>query len=118
MWAGGLTADGAYQLGELGVFGLYVTTSVSEAAPVSGVYLPDPALVSQKHPTRDGILTVKTLVEAGFLTKRLAALPQTPQLRDLLDKIAQAGMDVAALANVLPDAWRTWWAAVDGEAND
>jgi hypothetical protein len=118
MWAGGLTADGAYQLGELGVFGLYVTTSVSEAAPVSGVYLPDPALVAQKRPTRDGILKVKTLVEAGFLTKRLAALPQTPQLGDLLEKVAQAGMDVAALANVLPDAWRTWWAAIDGEAND
>ena len=54
MWAGGLTADGAYQLGELGVFGLYVTTSVSEAAPVSGVYLPDPALVvaEASHPGR------------------------------------------------------------------
>ena len=82
---------------------------MAEAAPVSGVYLPDPALVSQKRPTRDGILKFKTLVEAGFLTKRLAALPQTPHLRDLLETIAQAGMDVAALANVLPDAWYAWW---------
>jgi hypothetical protein len=117
MWAGGLTAEEAYQLGELGVFGLYVTTSVSKPAPVAGVYLPDPALASQKRPTRDGILKVKTLVEAGFLTKRLAALPQTPELRDLVGKIAQAGIDAEALAKVLPDAWRAWW-AVDGVADD
>jgi hypothetical protein len=115
MWAGGLTAEEAYQLGELGVFGLYVTMSVSEPVPVGGVYLPDPALASQKRPTRTEILKVKTLVEAGFLAKRLAALPQTAELRDLLDRIAQAGMDVAALANALPDAWRAWWRLGPGE---
>jgi hypothetical protein len=116
MWAGGLTADDAYRLGELGVFGLYVTTSVSEPAPVTGVYVADPALASQKRPTRAGILKVKTLLEAGYLTKRLAALPETPELVELVERIAQAGMDVAALGTVLPDAWRAWWQSERGES--
>jgi hypothetical protein len=110
MWAGGITAEQAIQLGELGIFGLYVTTSVSEAAPVSGEYLGDPGLASEKRPTRAGIVNVKTLVEGGFLAKRLSSLSrQTPEIQALVEKIGQARQDTQALAKILPDAWRAWW---------
>ena len=83
MWAGGLTAPDAYRLGALGVFGIYVTTSVSEAGAGRRRLVADPALAAQKRPTRAGILKIKTLLEAGFLTTRLATQPQTPELREL-----------------------------------
>lgn len=109
MWAGGIGIDQAWPLGELGVFGVYVTTAVAEAAPVSGIYVSDPALAAVKRPTRAGILRVKTLLEAGFLSKKLEQAPQTAEVADARTKLAAAGRDAAALAPVLIGAWRAYW---------
>jgi hypothetical protein len=103
LWAGGITLNQAYEFGKLGVFGIYVTTAVSEATRVTGEYKRDPNLAAEKNPTFKGVLNVKTLLEGGYLVARLA--PGSP----LQHRIEQAGLDPNALSSVLPDAWRSWW---------
>jgi hypothetical protein len=102
LWAGGITLNQAYEFGKLGVFGIYVTTAASKAAPVMGEYKRDPNLAAQKRPTFEGVLNVKTLLEGGYLVERLAG-------GSLQHSIEQAGIDPKALSSVLPDAWRAWW---------
>ncbi|MGA7221289.1 MAG: hypothetical protein WBX16_00410 [Candidatus Acidiferrales bacterium] len=111
LWAGGITLDQAYEFGKLGVFGIYVTTAASEAAPVTGEYRNDPALASEKRPTFAGVVKVKTLLEGGFLAGRLGTgSPRIRKLRESLRvKIELAGVDPVALSRVLPAAWRSWW---------
>lgn len=106
MWAGGITRDQAYDFGRLGVFGVYITSAVSDRAPVSGIYVPDPGLDAEKRPNPSKIRDVKTLVEAGFLAGKLADLPAAA---GLMARMAAADRDPQALAAVLPDAWRLWW---------
>lgn len=102
LWAGGITVEQAYELGKLGVFGIYVTTSASREAPVTSEYKGDPALPAEKRPTFMGVWKVKTVLEAGFLAQHL---PDGP----IRNKIQQAGLDDVALSKLLPVAWRTWW---------
>jgi hypothetical protein len=111
LWAGGITQSQAYDLGKIGVFGIYVTTAASEAVPVGGLYGNDPGLAAEKRPTFAGVLQVKTLLEAGFLAERLASgPPRTRTVRDTLrSEITQAGIDPVALSKVLPAAWQFWW---------
>lgn len=102
LWAGGITIEQVYEFGKLGVFGIYVTTSASEEAPVTSEYKDDPALPAEKRPTFMGVWKVKTVLEAGFLAQRLPAGPNR-------DRIQQAGLDDAVLAKLLPAAWKSWW---------
>jgi len=111
LWAGGITLEQAYEFGKLGVFGVYVTSAVSENGPVTGEYERDPGLFAQKNPTFEGILKVKTLLEAGYLVDRLAtgSLLNSETQRDLRLELEHAGLDTNALARILPVAWRSWW---------
>ncbi len=104
LWAGGITLEQVYHFGTIGVFGIYVTTAVSKAKPVKGTYLEDPGLASEKEPTFAGVVTAKTLLEAGFLLERLK--DKSPELHH---KIKKAGLDAILLSKVLPEAWRFWW---------
>lgn len=104
LWAGGITLEHAHQFGKLGVFGIYVTTSASKAAPVEGSYLDDPELASEKKPTFAGVLAVKTLLEAGFLLDRVKDI--SPKIHA---RMVSAGLDPLALSEILPEAWRLWW---------
>ena len=70
LWAGGLTAEQAYQLGKLEIFGIYVTTSASTVVPVTRPYRRDPMLAALKEPTQEGVTRVKLLLECGFLSSR------------------------------------------------
>lgn len=74
LWAGGLTIPQAYEMGRLQVFGIYVTTSVSAARPVSGAYRWDRMLPSEKEPTFRGVARAKLLLESGFLVTQLRNL--------------------------------------------
>src|SRR5207237_896188 len=111
LWAGGITPEQAYEFGKLGVFGIYVTTAVSIAAPVGESYKRDTGLASEKEPTFAGVRRVKTLLEAGFLSDRLAIDSRggSKAREALREQIDRAGLDEAALATVLPTAWRAWW---------
>ena len=115
LWAGGITVPQAYEFGQLGVFGIYVTTAASEAIPVGAHYADDPALSTEKEPSYDGVLKVKTLLEAGFLRSRLQApeYAQHPALKRLGVKIAAAGQDDVRLRTILPGVWKVWWKHLD-----
>ena len=104
LWAGGIALEQAYLFGKLGVFGIYVTTAASKAAPVRGTYMDDPELAAEKRPTFAGVVKVKTLLEAGFLLERLKH--KSPKIHA---KIEAAGLDPVALSRILPQAWRFWW---------
>lgn len=109
MWAGGITRDQALEFGKIGVFGIYVTTAVSDRAAVSGIYLNDPGLDAAKQPNADKIRDVKTLIEAGFLIGKLDGLSAIPKAAELRQKLLSAERDSAALGAILPAAWQLWW---------
>jgi hypothetical protein len=71
LWAGGLGPRDAFEMGKLGVFGIYVTSAAATTIPVKGIYVPDPALAGVKEPTKEGVLRAKILLEAGFLSTAL-----------------------------------------------
>jgi hypothetical protein len=108
MWAGGITSEQAAQFGELGVFGLYITSAISDRVPASGIYLDDPAIDAAKHPNVDKIIAVKTLIEAGFLKQRLLDL-QSQAAETWRQALLDAGQDTAKLGELLPEVWQFWW---------
>jgi len=89
LWAGGMGAREALVMGQLGVFGIYVTTAVSARVAVAGSYIHDEMLASEKAPTISGILHIKLLLEAGFLARN-----------GQIDKLSQAA---SALLSALDD---------------
>jgi hypothetical protein len=109
-WAGSITGPQAYEFGRLGVFGIYLTTAAAVAAPVRGKYKFDTGLASIKKPTLSGVLNVKSLLEAGFLSQRVnGGAP--------FGSAQQAGLpppspDTAQLSRILTAAWRKWWRAI------
>lgn len=108
LWAGGISVEQAELLGRCGVFGIYVTSSVSVPAPVTGPYVDDPALAAAKAPTRDGIHGLITHMDAGFLAARLGELAD-PKSKAHVAKIENAAGDREHLMHLLPAAWRHWW---------
>jgi hypothetical protein len=109
LWAGGITAPQAYELGKLGVFGIYVTTAASIEVAVTGTYLVDPAMAKAKRPTFAGVLSVKTLLEAGYLSRRVRN-GATLAGAATADRKPEE-LDVALFSKALPAAWRSWWRA-------
>lgn len=86
LWAGGLTILQAYQMGKLGVFGIYVTTASSASVAVTGIYANDRMLASQKEPTLKGVSRVKLLLEAGFMVQQLTKLKQVQEAQTIETK--------------------------------
>ena len=101
LWAGSITGSQAYEFGKLGVFGIYVTTAASKKVAVSGTYVPDPGLAEEKQPSFAGVLEVKTLLEAGYLSKRVKNGAS-------FVNAAPDSKDFAQLEKALPVAWREW----------
>ena len=83
LWAGGISIPQVFEFGKLGVFGIYVTTAVSAALPVSKAYWRDPMLTAEKEPTFAGVYRAKLLLEAGFLSSRTDCRPYKEKLEML-----------------------------------
>jgi hypothetical protein len=107
LWAGGITASQAYELGRLGVFGIYVTTSAADKVAVKGKYRRDPGLAERKRPTFSGVLKVKTLLEAGYLSRRTKS--GASSVEAVQNGAPSSELDLAQLSKTLPTAWREWW---------
>jgi hypothetical protein len=73
LWAGGISLPQAYTFGQLGVFGLYVTSAVASLKPMSRQARRDPFLTSLREPQAKAVTRVKLLIEVGFLVARGAA---------------------------------------------
>jgi hypothetical protein len=72
LWAGGITLPQVYELGRLGIFGIYVTSSAASPVAVPPDYETDPWLAAVKEPTYEGVYRTKLLLEAGYLKERVA----------------------------------------------
>lgn len=114
LWAGGITPAQAFEFGRLGVFGIYVTSAVAAAIPVTREHENDPGLANERLPTLAGVSRVKLLLEAGFLSARLAGSPIGHQLDELAGKLLEAltgGTGASAerhLWEASVDAWRQY----------
>ena len=119
LWAGGFHLRDAYELGRLGVFGIYVTSAAATTIPVAGSYVRDPALAGVKEPSKEAVLRTKTLLEAGFLSSKLengagrAIATAAAQLLATIDEpkpdVQRARKETTALARTCIDGWRAYW---------
>ncbi len=88
LWAGGITLAQVFEIGGLGVFGVYVTSAAAVARPVGERYERDPMLSREKEPTFHGVYRVKLLLEAGFLMDWLKRYGHK-ELADTLERKAK-----------------------------
>jgi len=120
LWAGGFHLRDAYDMGRLGVFGIYVTSAAATTIPVGdGSYARDPALAGVKEPSREAVLRTKILLEAGFLSSKLddgtgrAIAGQAERLLAAMDgpkpDARRVRNDTAALARACVAGWRSHW---------
>jgi hypothetical protein len=117
LWAGGLGLRDAFEMGKLGVFGIYVTSAAATTIPVAGSYIRDPSLAGLKEPSKEAVLRTKTLLEAGFLSGRLgdSAAARLKRLAEVL-LAAHHAKDAGAvkkhsetLASACITGWRAYW---------
>jgi len=117
LWAGGLGLRDAYEMGKLGVFGIYVTSAAAMTIAVGGSYVRDPALRGVKEPSREAVLRTKILLEAGFLSATLAngmsarITRAAEKLLSAHDNKDAAGVTrySATLASASVTGWRAHW---------
>lgn len=124
LWSGGINAREAWQLGHLGVFGIFTTSSTSRPVPVGEVLAGDWQLASETEPTELGVRRIHALLQAGFLAARLEA--RFPELATALqtysDKLIaadhrQPSSDIPhhldALDSALVESWKVHWREID-----
>jgi hypothetical protein len=68
LWAGGLNAEQAFKLAARGAFGIF-TTSTTASRVALGPGQHDPTLAAELEPTYLGVLSMRTVIEAGFLSR-------------------------------------------------
>lgn len=93
LWAGGISAEQAYRLGKMGVFGVYTTTSTARKVAVSGDYTHDPSMPNEKEPTYRGVCRVALLLQAGFIQGRMRSLGELV----VADQVAHGAEELLAL---------------------
>jgi hypothetical protein len=117
LWAGGLGLREAYELAKLGVFGVYVTSAAATTIAVGRSYARDPSLAGVKEPSKEAVLRTKILLEAGFLSARLAGRTgeRIERLAHALlgahetGKAAGLAQHTARLASACATGWRARW---------
>ena len=120
LWAGGLGLRDAFEMGRLGVFGIYVTSAAATTIAVAGSYTRDPMLAGVKEPSREAVLRTKILLEAGFLSAKLAdrtaaridrLAEKLLALHDKHDKKEAPALArlSASLTSACATGWRTYW---------
>ena len=119
LWSGGVSAEEAYELGKLEVFGFFTTGSTARVIPVGHTLERDAMLASEKEPTELGVRRIHGLAGAGFLHSRLAG--HDAELAGEIDSRARdligAGTEgeaceaaLGALDETLGQAWKLHWA--------
>ena len=119
LWSGGIRPEQAFELGKLGVGGIFTTGSTARAVAVHGTMLVDQQLARQAEPTPIGVRRIHALLQAGFLCGKLASTdPQTvADLDAKAQALIQAGLGdeakpvIAAINEAMVSAWKQLWAA-------
>jgi hypothetical protein len=118
LWSGGNSAEQAFELGRLGVFGIFTTGSTAKVVPVSGVLTTDQQLAQTHEPTELGVRRVHALLQAGFLCHALSDEAAVKDLDNLAAGLIAAGNDSAECVTALEQmngalerAWMQHWAS-------
>jgi hypothetical protein len=117
LWAGGLALRDAYEMGRVGVFGVYVTSAAATTIAVGGSYVRDPSLAGVKEPSKEAVLRTKILLEAGFLSTKLAGetggrierLAHALLAAHDLGNAAAMASHTSSLAAACAGGWRAHW---------
>jgi hypothetical protein len=124
LWAGGMGLRDAYEMGRLGVFGIYVTSAAATTIAVNGSYARDPSLAGVKEPSKAAVLRTKILLEAGFLAASLTN-GAARRIERLAQEVLAAHDDggaagVASLSGGLAaecaTGWRVYWKRLGRES--
>jgi len=121
LWSGGTTASQAFELSQLGVTGIFSTSSTATKVAVTAEFADDPQLASQNEPTEFGVRRMHAVIQSGFLISRLRE--SHPDLADKLQAEAKALLTASSAADQqdelgslnpgLIQGWRELW---DGAA--
>lgn len=97
LWSGGITAPQAFELSQLGVGGIFSTSSTATKVAVTAEFADDPQLASQNEPTELGVRRMHAVIQSGFLTSRLRQ--SHPDLADKLQAAAKALLTATSAAD-------------------
>lgn len=86
MWAGGIDGRQAWELARRKEFGIFTTSSTARRVAVAGGP-GDPSVTSEMEPTYFGVLGVRMVIEAGFLSAVAAQRGDTARERELVHAV-------------------------------
>jgi hypothetical protein len=116
LWSGGNSAEQAFQLGRLGVFGIFTTGSTARVVPVSGTLESDQQLAQTSEPTEVGVRRVHALLQAGYLCHVLGADAVVAEIEAAATALVAAANDTVECATaldamnaVLERGWNLHW---------
>lgn len=123
LWSGGTTAPQAFELAQLGVAGIFSTSSTATKVAVTEEFADDPQLASQNEPTKFGVRRMHAVIQSGFLTSKLRQ--SHPDLADKLQTAAQALLTARSAADqqdalgslnpIVVQGWQELWDAAATE---
>ena len=116
LWSGGNSAQHAFELGKLGVFGIFTTGSASRVAAVSGALVGDHQLARQARPTELGVRRIHALLQAGYLCHVLDETATVAELEKQAADLVATGNDgddcrraLRAIDETMTRGWCTHW---------
>lgn len=117
LWAGGVSTRQVFELGEHRVFGVYTTSTTATESSLSPSIALDPHSPYEREPSLDGILEVKALLEAGFLSSQAQLRKHERSIRDASSRLLAAREDselntrakvLEELTRILVSAWEDY----------
>jgi hypothetical protein len=116
LWSGGVKPEQAFELGKIGVAGIFTTGSTAHAIAVHGTMLVDEQLAKQAEPTDVGVRRIHALLQAGYLCRVLGSGNElVPQIEQGAAALLKAGMGneakpvIDALNELLIRGWLEHW---------
>lgn len=116
LWSGGIEANEAFELGRLGVGGIFTTGSTAELVAVHGPMTSDARLAQMAEPTSVGVRRIHALLQAGFLTGVLKTQDTISEITAGASRLVQCKkLDTECLGAVeklnqtLVTAWKAFW---------
>ncbi len=117
LWSGGIRPDQAFELGKLGVAGIFTTGSTARPEAVHGTMKSDKQLAFQGEPTGTGVRRIHALVGGGYLCRVLKdqsiVTGIDAKARVLVDgdtKDVESAVD--SLNETLHEAWKAHWDSI------
>lgn len=116
LWSGSNTAKHAYELGKLGVYGIFTTGSTARVVPVHGTLEQDKQLAKEAEPTELGVRRIHALLGGGYLVHVLGDDPISAEIERLSGPLLAASTDgddcrdaLGPFDEALVRGWKKHW---------